>query len=41
VRTGTFGRFDNPLGRLVENAMIVSLEADADLLFGHNDMPIR
>jgi hypothetical protein len=32
---GTFGGFDNPLGRLVEDTMIISLKADADLLLRH------
>ena len=33
--TGALCGFDNPLGRLVENAMVVSLKADADLLLRH------
>ena len=33
--TGTFGGFDNPLGRLVEDTMVISLKADADLLLRH------
>jgi hypothetical protein len=28
-------RLDNPFSGLVENAMVISLEADADLLLGH------
>ena len=33
--TGTLGGFDNPLGRLVEDTMVISLKADADLLLRH------
>jgi hypothetical protein len=33
--TGAFGGFDNPLGRLVEDTMVISLKADADLLLRH------
>ena len=33
--TGAFSGFDNPLGRLVEDTMVISLKADADLLLRH------
>ena len=33
--TGTLGGFDNPLGRLVKNTMIVGFKADADFLLRH------
>jgi hypothetical protein len=41
VGTRSLGCFDNPLGRLVEDSMIICLKADADFLFGHIILPIR
>src|SRR5574338_409160 len=32
---GALGRLDDPLGGLVENAVVISLKTDADLLFSH------
>jgi hypothetical protein len=39
--TGTLGGLDDPFGRLVEYTVILGLQADADLLFRHINLPMQ